>query len=110
MERFVKGDIVVVPFPFSDLSKSKRRPALVLANLTGDDIVLCQITSQNVKDIYAITLSKNDFSVGNLNKESNIRPNRIFTADKKIILNKVAKLKNEKFIQISTAICELLSL
>jgi mRNA interferase MazF len=50
MEKFVKGDIVVIPFPFSDLSGSKKRPALVLANLQGDDIILCQITSQQIKD------------------------------------------------------------
>jgi mRNA interferase MazF len=46
MEEFVKGDVVVVPFPFSDLSEAKRRPALVIADLAGDDFVLCQITSQ----------------------------------------------------------------
>ena len=45
MGRFIKGDVVVVPFPFSDLSTSKRRPALVLADLAGDDLILCQITS-----------------------------------------------------------------
>lgn len=38
MEKFIKGDVVVIPFPFSDLSQSKRRPALVVANLKGDDI------------------------------------------------------------------------
>ncbi len=54
MERFVKGDIVVLPFPYSDLSSSKKRPAMVLADLKGDDIILCQITSQFVKDNYAI--------------------------------------------------------
>jgi hypothetical protein len=41
MGRFVKGNVVVVSFPFSDLSGSKRRPALVLADLDGDDILLC---------------------------------------------------------------------
>jgi len=56
MARFIKGDIVVVPFPFSDLSTSKKRPALVLADLPGNDIILCQITSKLVKDVYAINL------------------------------------------------------
>jgi len=51
MEKFVRGDIVVIPFPFSDLSGSKKRPALVLADLQGDDIILCQITSQHTKDM-----------------------------------------------------------
>jgi mRNA interferase MazF len=56
MARFVKGDVVVVPFPFADLSEAKRRPALVVADLTGDDLILCQITSQYVKDSYSILL------------------------------------------------------
>ena len=54
MGRFIKGDIVVLPFPFSDLSSSKRRPALVLVSGKGDDIVLCQITSKNVRDDKAV--------------------------------------------------------
>jgi hypothetical protein len=37
MAEFVKGDVVVVPFPFSDLTQAKRRPALVIATLAGDD-------------------------------------------------------------------------
>ncbi|MBX2962206.1 MAG: type II toxin-antitoxin system PemK/MazF family toxin [Cyclobacteriaceae bacterium] len=60
MEKFVKGDIVVVPFPFSDLSSSKRRPAMVIANLPGEDIILCQITSQLVKDEFSISLYDTD--------------------------------------------------
>jgi hypothetical protein len=40
MAGFVKGEVVVIPFPFSDLSAAKRRPALVLADLPGDDIML----------------------------------------------------------------------
>ena len=43
MGRFVKGEVVVFPFPFSDLQGSKPRPALVVANLPGDDMVLCMI-------------------------------------------------------------------
>ena len=64
MAEFVKGDVVVIPFPFSDLSGSKRRPALVLSDLPGDDILLCQITSQSTKDIHAVALNLNDFASG----------------------------------------------
>jgi len=45
MAAFVKGDVVVLPFPFSDLTDAKKRPALVLAALTRNDFILCLITS-----------------------------------------------------------------
>jgi mRNA interferase MazF len=83
--RFVKGDVVVLPFPFSDLSQTKRRPALVIAEAGGDELLLCQITSQVARDRYAVALGTADFESGSLYKQSNIRPNRIFTADAGII-------------------------
>jgi mRNA interferase MazF len=91
-ERFVKGEIVVIPFPFSDLSGSKKRPALILADLQGDDIILCQITCQQIKDNYAIPVNNSDFKNGKLTAPSNIRANRIFTANKNIIIKKAASL------------------
>ncbi|NOX84406.1 MAG: type II toxin-antitoxin system PemK/MazF family toxin [Chlorobi bacterium] len=108
MEKFVKGDVVVIPFPFSDLSNAKRRPALVLADLKGDDIILCQITSRFVKDNYSIALENSDFVKGSLNKPSNIRPNRLFTADKNIIIRKTGTVKAEKIDTITDKICEIM--
>ena len=96
MARFVKGDVVVVPFPFSDLTQAKRRPALVVAALEGDDSILCQITSQWVKDKYAIPIDEDDFAAGTLKQRSHIRPNRIFTADSSIILYQAGRLKQKK--------------
>jgi mRNA interferase MazF len=96
MAGFVVGDVVIVPFPFSDLSESKRRPALVLAVLTGNDLILCQITSQNVSDSYSIEIGDQDFVVGGLSKISNIRPNRLFTADRSIVLYKAGEVSVEK--------------
>jgi len=109
MERFVKGDIVVIPFPFSDLSGSKKRPALVLADLQGDDIILCQITSQQTKDKYAITIKDSDFKTGKLPISSNIRPNRIFTADKNIIIRKATSINEEAVIRVIQKIISILS-
>jgi mRNA interferase MazF len=54
MERFIKGDVAVVPFPFSDLTAAKRRPALIIAELSGDDLILSQITSHKIIDPYSI--------------------------------------------------------
>ncbi len=88
MERFIEGNLVVIPFPFSDLTNAKKRPALVLATLEGDDLILCQIT-RYANDSYAIPIDKEHFKKGYIFQRSYVRPNRIFTADKKIIIKKV---------------------
>lgn len=109
MEGFVRGDVAVVPFPFSDLTRAKRRPALVLANLDGDDLILCQITSQSVRDRYAIALTDPDFRTGSLKRPSNVRPNRVFTADRTIILYKVAALAEQKMDLVIDKLVEILT-
>jgi mRNA interferase MazF len=108
MGKFIKGDVVVVPFPFSDLTANKKRPALVVASLIGDDVILCQITSKMVSDTYAIPLTDTDFTTGTLHQESNIRPNRSFTADSHIILRKAGTLTPEKLKEVVAKIMEMI--
>jgi mRNA interferase MazF len=103
----VKGDVVIVPFPFSDLSQMKRRPALVVATLTGQDLILCQITSQARSDRYAIAVSNASFSNGSLNRDSKIRPNRLFTTDTGIIIYKAGELKAEKLKEVIDQIIDI---
>ncbi|MCK9406802.1 MAG: type II toxin-antitoxin system PemK/MazF family toxin [Methanothrix sp.] len=109
MERFVRGDVVVLPFPFSDLTGSKRRPALVLAELDGDDRILCQITGQQFRDSYSVPINDSDFREGYLRKISIIRPNRVFTADRKIIIYKAGHLKSDTINAALQKIIEILS-
>lgn len=108
MAKFIKGDIIVLPFPFSDLTQSKKRPALVIAELEGDDLILCQITSQEVKDKYAVSIDEDDFETGTLKRKSNVRPNRIFTADRHIILYRLGHLKSEKINKVIEKIVDIL--
>ncbi|BAU10771.1 transcriptional modulator of MazE/toxin, MazF [Leptolyngbya sp. NIES-3755] len=108
MAGFVKGDVVIVPFPFSDLTDAKRRPALVLATLRGDDLILCQITSRLISDEYSVGLEASDFSSGGLRQSSNIRPNRLFTADRQIILSTAGQLKPDKLTEAIGKVIELL--
>ena len=107
MERFIKGDVVVIPFPFSDLSQFKKRPALVIAVLE-EDLILCQITSKYKRDNYAISLNQSDFIEGNLKIDSYIRPNKIFTVHKDLILYKIGHIKEEKLYEVLEKLEEIL--
>ncbi|MEI7513537.1 MAG: type II toxin-antitoxin system PemK/MazF family toxin [bacterium] len=110
MEKFVKGDLVVFPFPYTDLSTTKMRPCLVLSNEMNEDILLCQITSKNsIKDEYAIELKKSETESGSLMIDSYIRANMLFTANINQITKKVCKLKKQKYDQVVRKIIELIS-
>ena len=107
MGRFVKGDVVVLPFPFSDLSASKSRPAMVVTQLSGNDVVLCMITTPAKADGYSIPLSKSDFIAGGIAHDSHIRPNRLFTADTRIVSRTAGRLASPKINQVITKIIEI---
>lgn len=109
MGRFVRGDIVIIPFPFTDLSGNKKRPAFVVADLNGDDIIVCQITSKNKSDPSALSLNMYDFVSGGLPVDSFIRPNKIFTADKNIILSVAGHLGENKIRDTLNAVITIIS-
>ncbi len=102
------GTVVVVRFPFSDLSNSKLRPAIVLADAGRNDLVLCQITSQPYTDPIAVEISNADLTSGSFRKHSYARPSKLFTANSEIITKKIGELRSEKQAQIIRAIVSLL--
>jgi mRNA interferase MazF len=109
MGRFVKGSVVVVNYFFTDLSGSKRRPAVVIADLDGDDTVLCPIVSSR-SDRYSVRVSSKDISGGSLRKDSYIRPNILNTLDSSLILYEMGKLTPEKMAELSIRLREILGL
>ena len=108
MERFIKGDGIGRPFPFTDLSSAKRRPAVIIADIKGNDYIMLQITSQNVKDRYAIPLLSSDFTSVSLKTGSNIRPNKIFTLDRQLILYKIGHLTEQKLVECIGGVCDII--
>ncbi len=108
MKHFSKGDVVVLLFPFSDLSSSRRRPAVVVANLSGNDLILAQITSAASRsDEYAVRLETKDFQTGKLTVSSLIRPNKLFTADISIISSKIGTLKENKIKEVQGSLVNI---
>lgn len=102
------GAIVLVPFPFSDLSHSKLRPAVILADAGRGDRVLCQITSNPYSDARAVPINPNDFLSGSLQVESYARPGKLFTANSSLIVAEAGRLKHESLSRIVDAVINLL--
>jgi mRNA interferase MazF len=103
----VVGEVVVLHFPQTYLQPGKRRPALVVADITGDDLVLCQITSQTRADSYSVTLTAADFEHGGLAVDSFARTNRLFTVEKSVILYTAGKANTPKMAEIKARIRQL---
>lgn len=103
------GQVVLVPFPFSDLSRTKMRPAVVLADAGRDDWILCQITSNPYGDEKAILVSENDFQSGALRVTSYARPGKLFTANASLIVDSVGELKTSTVRKMVEVIVEILN-
>jgi mRNA interferase MazF len=102
-----RGEIVLVPFPFSDLSQSKVRPAICLADAGRSDWVLCQVTSQQYADPLAVVLDKKDFASGGLKVASFARPGKLFTANETLLIRSVGKLTDVALQRLLGAVVNL---
>jgi len=100
--------VIVLPFPFSDLSNSKLRPAVVLATAGRGDFVLCQITSNSYADPLAIPLFSEDFESGSLRHTSFARPGKLFTANISLVAGHVGVLTTASHAKLIEAVVGLL--
>ena len=100
MVKPVAGEIVVITFPRKDRSGEERRPALVIADLPGADLILCQITSRAHWDAFAVPLDNSDCERGQIGQGSFIRPQRLFTVEQRVCLESVAKVTAQKFDEV----------
>jgi mRNA interferase MazF len=111
--RYRQGDIVLVTFPFTDLTSAKKRPALVISpdaiNALNQDLILVGITSHLAGDNYAIYLEEDDFLDGALPKKSMVKTTKIFTIHSAIVAKRICRLKPEKLGQVLETIRKLFS-
>lgn len=106
MGAFKKGSVVLIRFPFSDLSSQKLRPAVVVAGVGHGDYVLCQVTSKPY-DSEAIELMDEEFAAGSLQRVSYARPGKLFTANSSILLKEVGVLKTGAVRRLVEAVVDI---
>ena len=86
-----RGDIVLIPVPFSDLTALKKRPVLVISsdsyNIAYQDMIVVAITSNLAQS--GIPISTSDMLTGILPKPSIIRSDKIYTLDQRIVTKSV---------------------
>ena len=101
---FKQREIILVPFPYSDLSAVKKRPVLVVSNATYNkafpDILVCVITSNLYRDAYSVSLNDGDLEIGILPEDSVIKCHKLFTIEQTKVLKRFSIIKKSKFDEV----------
>ncbi|MBE2218756.1 MAG: type II toxin-antitoxin system PemK/MazF family toxin [Ignavibacteria bacterium] len=109
MGSFTVGDVILVKFPFSDLTDFKLRPAVIIIDDSNNDHILCQITSKDYSDKNAIQVNPADCLEGSLEMISYVRPLKLFSANESIFHRKLCKLSSVRLKNINDALIEMLN-
>lgn len=99
-----QGAVVLIPFPYSNLSQFERRPAVILSNKEynrhNEDLICSAITSNPRNYTYSITLTKEDFIEGSLPLESVVKPNKVFTLKQTLVIKNFGQVSAKKVTEI----------
>ena len=107
--RYERGDIILLELPFIDLAGVKLRPVLVINSIElADDIIVLKITGTSGN--HRIRISNEDLEEGKLKKESYIDCSSIFTVEKKLVIKKIGRLKEEALHRVMAKLRKILGL
>jgi mRNA interferase MazF len=108
MGLFAAGEVVILPFPYTDLSPGKLRPVLLVASAGRRDWIVCQITSNPYADLHPIAISFDHFVTGGLPHTSYLRPGKLFTAHESIIVGSQGVLKPSALDAARNAVAQVI--
>ena len=108
---YKQRELVLLPFPFSDLTSAKVRPALVLStdvyNTDCDDVIVCALTTNLSRIDYSVLIQQTDLESGVLKVPSRVKVDALIQADQSLILTSIGRLKASVFEQVLTIFVEL---
>ena len=103
------GDIVVVPYPFTDLTSSKQRPAIIIHIIHNYNDYLCMpITSRINDEKNRVNISNDDIEYGQLEKKSQVITDKLYTFNEEVIKKKFANIKKEKYLEMTGSLIKCL--
>jgi mRNA interferase MazF len=109
---YKQRDIILIPFPYTDLTETKQRPAIIVSNNnyndTLDDVVVCAVTSKFQRDEFCIELLDKDLDYGNLPEVSFVKAHKLLTIHKSKIIKKYSRVKEDYFSTIQDRIADLI--
>ncbi|MFC1768204.1 type II toxin-antitoxin system PemK/MazF family toxin [Nanoarchaeota archaeon] len=109
--KLFQRDIILLPYPFTDLSGKKVRPALVISNddynNETNDCIMVPITSVIKDDPFSISLTQKDLEEGKLFKPSRIKFDKVFSLEKDLVIMKIGKLDSNVFKDIKKGVISL---
>jgi len=101
---FKQGSIILIPFPFTDQSGNKVRPALVVSNDVfnggGEDVIVCAITSNIQEKPYSVLIDGKYLVKKKLKDKSMIKVDALLRIKKSMIIREIDKIDNRLFSQI----------
>ncbi|MBI4149242.1 type II toxin-antitoxin system PemK/MazF family toxin [Candidatus Woesearchaeota archaeon] len=106
-------DLVLLPYPFTDLERKKVRPALVISNdacnTRSADCMMVPLTTVMNDDPYSVIIEQKDLCSGTLIKQSRIRADKVFTVEKNKIIMKIGVLSDNVFDKIRLEIIKIVT-
>lgn len=108
MTTYNKKDITLVPFPFSELTYAKKRPALVLANIPSRDELICMMLTSTKKIDPSVDVPINNLAGTGLPKPTVARTSRLFTFNGSLVNKRIGKIDDSEFKRIVGKVIRLL--
>lgn len=109
---YEQGEIIIVPFPFTDLSSIKQRPVIVLSrssdNKNSEDIITCGITSNLKNSKYSVLIDNKDLLSGEIPKPSRIKLDKLFTLNQNIVKKRIGRINITTFNKVRTEFNKLI--
>jgi len=102
------GEVVLLPFPFSDIPVSKKRPVVVLADHDSVGGFVCTAVTSSTEEIgNRVELAQSDFVQGTLPKKSWVRVSKVYTVNVDAVVGRFGTLTEDALGRIRTAVCEV---